>query len=152
MKKAFTLIELIIVIVILGILTSVILPKLVVTRDDAKIAIALSEVGRLVSELTIFYTYTAHFDANLSKMSSIQDANYTVGWNSITQSETITYYTPKNRDSVEACMTISIKNRDGNMTVANVAGTHENVCQGLQQIAIYRKLLRTTSLRGNNIF
>ena len=38
MKKAFTMIELIFVIVILGILASVALPRLAATREDAEIA------------------------------------------------------------------------------------------------------------------
>ena len=37
MKKAFTLIELVFVIVILGVLATVAIPKLIVTRDDAEI-------------------------------------------------------------------------------------------------------------------
>ena len=151
-KKAFTVVELIFVIVIIGILSAIMLPKLMATRDDAKIAVALSNVGKLVSELHIYYTTNAYFDANLSKMSSIKDVNFTEGWNDVTQKGVITYYTPKNRTGVEGCMEITIQNQDGNMTVANIGGTHENVCRGLQEIAIYRKLLRTVSLRGNNIF
>lgn len=41
-KKAFTMIELIFVIVIIGILTSVALSKLAVTRDDAVLSTIVS--------------------------------------------------------------------------------------------------------------
>ncbi|WP_418228279.1 prepilin-type N-terminal cleavage/methylation domain-containing protein [Campylobacter pinnipediorum] len=37
MKKAFTMIELVFVIVILGILAAISIPKLIATRDDAEI-------------------------------------------------------------------------------------------------------------------
>jgi len=44
-KKAFTMIELIFVIVVIGILASVTIPKLAVTRDDAEIAKAKNTVA-----------------------------------------------------------------------------------------------------------
>ena len=49
MKKSFTLIELIIVIVILGILASVAAPKLFATRDDAQIAKARTDIANIRS-------------------------------------------------------------------------------------------------------
>ena len=151
-KKAFTIVELVFVIVIIGILSAVALPRLMATRDDAKIAVSLSNIGTIMNELTIYYSVNAHFEENLSKMVSVRDVNYTVGWDTATQSGTMTYYTPKNMSGVEPCMNIYIQNQDGNMSIANVAGVHENVCSGLQEIAIYKKLLRTYSLIGNNIF
>ncbi len=42
MKKAFTMIELIFVIVIIGILAAVAIPKLAATRDDAQISSIVS--------------------------------------------------------------------------------------------------------------
>ena len=56
MKKAFTMIELIFVIVIIGILASVAIPKLAGTRDDAEAAICINEVGRLIHEISNAYT------------------------------------------------------------------------------------------------
>jgi len=151
-KKAFTIVELVFVILIIGILSAVMVSRFMATRDDAKIAVALSHVGQLISEITIYYTSMGYFHSDLSKMSSITDANYTIGWDSLSQSGVITFYTPKNRKGVEPCMKISLQNQEGNMTISNVGGSHENVCQGLQQIAIYKKLLNTKLLRGNNIF
>jgi len=151
-KKAFTIVELVFVILIIGVLSAVMIPKLMASRDDAKIAVALSDVGRLVSEISIFYTAYGSFDANLSRLTSVKDVNYTSRWDSMTEKGTITYYTPKNRRGVEPCLTVSIQNEDGNMTVDSVDGSHENVCRGLQKIYIYKKLLTTKSLIGNNIF
>lgn len=53
MKKAFTMIELIIVIVILGVLASVAISKMAVTRDDAVISKGRSEVAAIRNAISL---------------------------------------------------------------------------------------------------
>lgn len=53
MKKGFSLIELIFVIVILGILAGVAVPRLTATRDDAQIAKLKSDVAAIQSGLAL---------------------------------------------------------------------------------------------------
>ncbi len=48
-KKAFTMIELIFVIVVIGILSAIAIPKLAATRDDATITKAIATVGSIRS-------------------------------------------------------------------------------------------------------
>jgi len=58
MRSALTMIELIFVIIILGVLASVALPKLQSTRDDAKIATIAQQAEAAIGEIMAVYTAT----------------------------------------------------------------------------------------------
>ena len=74
MRKGFTMIELIFVIVILGVLASVAIPRLAATRDDAEVAKAATNLTTAVSDLTAYYTAKGHFRSGSSKTAQkIQD-------------------------------------------------------------------------------
>ena len=61
MKKGFTMIELIFVIVILGILASVAIPRLAATREDAEISTTIANLRTLVSEASSYYVVKGEF-------------------------------------------------------------------------------------------
>ena len=71
MKKGFTMIELIFVIVILGILAAVAIPKLNATRDDAEIAKALSNFSTIISDISSYYTAKGDFATNIKDMTNV---------------------------------------------------------------------------------
>ena len=64
MRKGFTMIELIFVIVILGVLASVAIPRLAATRDDAEVAKAATNLTTAVSDITAYYTAKGKFESN----------------------------------------------------------------------------------------
>ena len=75
MKKGFTMIELIFVIVILGVLASVAIPRLAATRDDAEVAKAATNLTTAVSDITAYYTAKGKFESNAqSDFSKITNA------------------------------------------------------------------------------
>ena len=62
MKKGFTMIELIFVIVILGILASVAIPRLASTRTDAEISATVGNIRTLISDVASYYAVKGSFD------------------------------------------------------------------------------------------
>ncbi len=56
MKRAFSLIELIFVIVIIGILAAITMPKLNATRDDAKESIVIANTKKIINDVKNYYT------------------------------------------------------------------------------------------------
>jgi len=153
-KKGFTMIELIFVIVIIGILASVAIPRLAATRDDAKIATALSETGMILRETTAYYTANGHFEDTASKMSNVSEFNLTSG-NVDSNDAIFTYYTPKNGSGTEACVDFKIYNTDGNVTISDSASNATpsgNVCRGIRKSNTFKiKLTGSHAVGGSNV-
>ena len=55
MKKAFTMIELILVIVVIGVLAAVATPRISATRDDAVLVKTMAEIRTAIEEINAYY-------------------------------------------------------------------------------------------------
>ena len=86
MKKGFTMIELIFVIVILGILASVAIPRLSGTREDAEISAAVANLRTLLGDAAAYYAVKGDFkdaggtnDAKWTEITSVPLKKDTAG-------------------------------------------------------------------------
>lgn len=88
-KKAFTLIELLIVIAIIGILSSVVLVKLTVAREKARDAARLKSIKSIQSALEVYYANYGRYPRsancgasipNVSWCNSVQSQNGSGHW------------------------------------------------------------------------
>ena len=119
-RTGFTMIELIFVIVILGILAAVAIPKLAATRTDAEVSKGATEIAGVITDVGSYYTAQGSFANDVSTMTNVTlDANLTSGAGA-------TNYAIGGSN----CISFTFK-ADGNVTVASVTNTAV-VCVGLQ--------------------
>ena len=115
MKKGFTMIELIFVIVILGVLASVAIPRLAATRDDAEVAKAATNLTTAVSDITAYYTAKGSFPTsaqqNFDKITNALTKNGKLNVKGSTTCVTVTLPTAKTNptasDKVELLLDFS---------------------------------------------
>jgi len=131
MKRAgFTMIEFIFVIVILGILAAVAIPKLSATRDDAQISKIASNIKTAESELAAYAVSqgTAPTDATKIKEASnvvtdgIASGYIVMNGNQIKFNDAAS--------SGNTCVTIDVNATD--MKIAGVSGSTGTICTGVK--------------------
>jgi len=79
MKKAFTMIELIFVIVIIGILAVIAIPKLNGSRDDAKKVVELNNIANCIQGIATSYTSQKIEDTNSQACKSLTCTTVNIG-------------------------------------------------------------------------
>jgi len=135
MKRAgFTMIELIFVIVILGILAAVAIPKLAATRDDAKIAKGATELATAVADFGAYYTAQGAF-ANEAAGGAGQISNVFAGDTTDMNASDTSITLPD-----AACISITALNSDnaGGSETINVAydsSAPTAICKGIASAA-----------------
>jgi general secretion pathway protein G len=129
MKKAFTMIELVFVIVILGILASVAIPKLVATRDDAEVMAGIQRVSSILSDVGSYYTAHGVF-AEVENMTNeeLLKADLTKFDGNLTG--TTAYF--GNTAKTKKCLSLTIDDMNGTL---NIVGLNEpsSFCQALER-------------------
>jgi general secretion pathway protein G len=123
------MIELIFVIVLLGILASIAIPKLSTTRDDAEVAKAAEEIRTFISDLTAYYTGHGRFD-EVGKMTNISvvDASFNNYEGNLT---TKAYYT--NSARTEKCIGLQVSSIGGDLNVS-VESSTSTFCSSLNRL------------------
>ena len=69
--KGFTMIELIFVIVILGVLGAIAIPKLAATRDDAEVVRTAQSITTSLTDLMTYYTARGEYDNSTTGFSNM---------------------------------------------------------------------------------
>jgi general secretion pathway protein G len=153
MKKAFTMIELIFVIVIIGTLAAIAIPKLAASRTDAMVASGLTELGQLVSEMSTEYTSKGTY--NLSK-NIVTDIPLYVGSScnvlaiNINSGLTYSYCLKNNNGTLKPCVTIKPINQDGNLTISKASSIDGDICNGIVNSKVFIDKLEKTFVNGGN--
>ena len=129
LSSAFTMVELVFVIVIVGVLVAVAIPKLMATRDDAKVSKMMLSVGNAISEITSYAVSRQATDSNLcamsnslSELSSIYEANCS--------EENVSIIKMDGVDCIKLKVTHNATNDDLNVSKIS---TSNKLCQYLQK-------------------
>ena len=140
MKKGFTMIELIFVIVILGILASVAIPRLAATREDAEISAAVANLRTLVSDASAYYTAKGEIGSTTkwSEITNVPLGNAT-GTNATNEA--------KLKAGGKDCIGVQLQNKNGT-TPAHIVFTKESsatgVCKQVQDSEPLKVYLEST--------
>ena len=144
MKSAFTMIELIFVIVILGILASVAMPKLNATRDDAENVKIAASLRNGTNEMITYILATGIVDSNFSKMSKVL-----AGLESSGLATMQNYNMKLISGTVNDCIQIDLNATTLNDMYVTYASSSEGSCIGLQ--ALIKTINYDMKIRGTNV-
>ena len=134
MKKAFTMIELIFVIVIIGILASVALPRLSATRDDAKVAVLAQAIQSVKIEIASSIVASNKIPTTTSEMKALSNTLNELSNFIVVNNKVINIIDTD--DASQICKVLTIDNSNISkikLVLTDGAGTSA-ICKGLQKL------------------
>ena len=150
MKKGFTMIELIFVIVILGILAAVAIPRLAATRDDAEISKAATNVSTLVNEINGYYQAQAQLPTAIEKITNIPVEGSGTSVSLKVKNKGCITFAVSNATAANADKNIALN--DPVLTLSNATtGDSEVACKGTRDAV--KKLMASSPIKlgGSNV-
>ena len=131
MKNAFTMIELIFVIVIIGILAAIAIPKLSATRDDAKVSVLANNIKEIANELTAYAISQNVIKNNIRDMSNVLDSMIIQRYATQIDNSTINF----KAGAISDCIILKkiSGNGDVNITIDFNSNNTDNICKSLQR-------------------
>ena len=146
MKRAgFTMIELIFVIVILGILAAVAIPKLAATRTDAKISKDASDVATALGDMGSYYTAQGKF-AKVGVMTNVKFSK-TKDTDADAKDANISAKVYFNDSANTSCLSFQGTD-DGNLTITSESNATAE-CKGLNKAVEH--MTKTHIFGGSNV-
>ena len=152
MKKAFTMIELIFVIVIIGILASIAIPKLAATRDDAVIAKMEANARGLLGDFQMYFMANGHASWVNNTMDSVTNVYLdTTCGNVIDESTQISPNTFVFCHDNVVCLTFTTTD-ENNLTIADgIVGT-DLICEEVKKLPSIKSISnKSYQLGGSSV-
>ena len=140
-KKAFTMIELIFVIVIIGILAAIAIPKLAATRDDAEISKIIANERSLLQDFQNYYTSQGQskwLSEDIAKVTSVS-LNETTCSNPVDASTDISPNTFVLCHENVICLSFTTID-EGNLTIADGTVTTDPICEAVKAVSASKSI------------
>lgn len=153
MKKAFTMIELIFVIVIIGILAAVAIPKLAATKDDAEVSQIVANARTVLQDFQTYYTSQGSskwLSEDITKVSSVLLNETTCG----NPADATTDISPSIfvlcHDAI-ACLSFATTD-EGSLVISNGTETTDSICEAVKTVpALMSMSNKSYKLAGETI-